>query len=84
MKTLTVRNVTPILADALEEKKKRLGVSMNSTVIHLLSESLNLNSHSRKWTNGLEKLAGGWSEEEFQEFERNTADLRTIDEDLWK
>ena len=84
MKTLTVRNVTPILAEALEEEKKRLGVSMNSTVLHLLSESLNLNSRRRQWTNGLEKLAGGWTEEEFEEFQAVLAEIRVIDEEMWK
>lgn len=84
MKTLTVRNVTPVLAEALEEEKKRLGVSMNSTVLHLLSESLNLNSRPRQWTNGLEKLAGGWTEEEFEEFQAVLAEIRVIDEEMWK
>lgn len=84
MKTLTIRNVTPKLADALEKEKRRLGTSMNSTVLLLLSESLNLQEKPGKWTNGLEKLAGRWSEEEYQEFVRNTADQRVIDEEMWK
>lgn len=84
MKTLTIRNVTPKLADALEKEKRRLGTSMNNTVLQLLSESLDLNRKPGKWTNGLEKLAGGWTEEDFQEFERNTAETREIDEELWR
>ena len=34
-------------------------------------------------TNGLEDLAGGWSDEDFHEFEKNTADQRTIDPEIW-
>ena len=84
MKTLTIRNVTPKLADALEKEKRRLGTSMNNTVLQLLSESLDLNRKPGKWTNGLERFAGRWTEEEFQEFERNTAETREIDEELWR
>lgn len=84
MKTLTIRNVTPRLADALEKEKRRLGTSMNGTVLHLLSESLDLNEHASRWTNGLERFAGTWTEEEFEEFERNTAVFSVIDEELWK
>lgn len=84
MKTLTIRNVTPELADALEKEKQRLGTSMNNTVLHLLRETLDLNRKPTKWTNGLERFAGTWTEEEFQEFERNTAATREIDEELWR
>ena len=84
MKTLTIRNVTPRLADALEKEKNRLGTSMNSTVLRLLDESLGLDDKPGQWRNGLEKLAGGWTDEDFQEFERNTADQRVIEEDIWK
>lgn len=76
--------MSPKLADALEEQKNRLGTSMNNTVLHLLSESLGLDQKSGRWTNGLEKLAGGWSEEDYQEFEKNTADQRMIDEKVWE
>ena len=57
---------------------------MNSTVLHLLSESLDLDEHGGRWTNGLERFAGTWTEEEFEEFERNTAVFSVIDEELWK
>ena len=84
VRTLTIRNVTPSLADALEAEKRRLGTSMNNTVLQLLRESLNVDKESGRRTNGLEKLAGGWTEEDFQEFARNTADQRVVDDEMWK
>ncbi len=84
MRTLTIRNVTPKLSDALEKEKRRLGTSMNATVLQLLSESLDINPKTGRWTNGLEKLAGGWTDEDFEEFEMNTAATREIDEELWR
>jgi len=35
-------------------------------------------------SNGIAKLAGGWNEAEFLEFECNTAVFREMDSDLWK
>ncbi|KAF0240508.1 MAG: hypothetical protein FD180_4904 [Planctomycetota bacterium] len=83
MRHLTVRNLAPDLAKALEREKKRGGRSLNSTIQTLLRRALGL-EHGKKFSNGLAKYAGGWSEAEFQEFERNTAFLRQVDEDMWK
>lgn len=33
--------------------------------------------------NGLQKLAGTWSQDEFAEFKKNTAACEQIDEELW-
>jgi len=35
-------------------------------------------------SNGLGRLAGGWDEDEFREFERVTAQFETVDEELWR
>lgn len=38
----------------------------------------------QEYDNGLDKLAGSWSQEEFEEFEKNTAVFEQIDEELWR
>ena len=57
---------------------------MNGAVLPLLGAALDLHEKPQKWPNGLEKLTGGWSEEEFQEFERNRPIFGVIDEEMWK
>lgn len=81
MRTLTIRNVPPEVAEALEREKRRRGESLNQTVIDLLSQGLGVGTTR---SNGLARLAGSWSEEEFQEFERAVAPFEEIDEDLWR
>lgn len=81
MKHLTIRNVTPELARALEREKKRRGSSLNQTILDLLSGSLGV---GLKRSNGLARLAGGWSEEEWREFEEATRDFERVDEELWR
>jgi plasmid stability protein len=81
MKNLTVRNVPDDLAKALKLEKRRRGESLNKTVIELLSQGLGV---GRTRSNGLGRLAGSWTEEEYQRFEKAVAGFEQIDEELWR
>lgn len=81
MKALTIRNLPPDLGDALEREKRRRGKSLNQTVIDLLGQGLGAQGVR---SNGLGRLAGGWSEDEFRDFERATAQFEAVDEELWR
>ncbi len=65
MKALTIRNVPPALAEALDREKARRGASLNRTVIELLSQGLGVGVTR---SNGLAALAGTWTEEDLSEF----------------
>jgi plasmid stability protein len=80
---LTVRNVPEDVARALRTEKRRRGKSLNQTVIDLLRHALGL-GWDLPGGNGLEKLAGTWSQEEFERFERATAVFEQIDEEQWR
>ena len=80
MKNLTVRNLPPAVAEALEREKSRRGTSLNQTVIDLLEQSLGV---SGARSNGLGQFAGRWSEAEFESFDRAVADFEAIDPELW-
>lgn len=81
IKELTIRNLPPSLAEALEREKRRKGKSLNQTVIDLLGQVLGTDGER---SNGLGRFAGGWSEEEFRNFERATAQFEEIEEGLWR
>lgn len=81
IKALTIRNLPPGLADALDREKRLRGKSLNQTVIDLLGQGLGAQGVR---SNGLGRLAGGWSEDEFRDFERVTAQLEAVDEELWR
>ncbi|MBW2526999.1 MAG: hypothetical protein JRI23_22655 [Deltaproteobacteria bacterium] len=83
MKALTVRGVTPALSRALEREKKRRGTSLNQTVLDLLAVALGI-SDAEPRSNGLAKLAGGWSQIDLNEFEAATAIFDQVDEELWQ
>ena len=81
MKNLTIRNVPDAVAEALEEEKRRRGESLNQTVIELLSQGLGVGTTR---SNGVGRLAGSWTEEEFREFEAAIAPFERIDDELWR
>lgn len=82
-KHLTVRGVPEDLSEALDEEKRRQGDSLNQTVITLLRRALGLEI-DHQYDNGLEQLAGTWTDEDLREFEENTRFLDEIDEELWE
>lgn len=79
MKHLTIRNVSPELAAALEREKRNRGTSLNSTVLELLEGALGVGGRR---SNGLATLAGTWSEEDHERFEEAVAVTEQIDEEL--
>lgn len=81
MKNLTVRNVPEELHEALKREKDRRGRSLNQTVLDLLRQRLAMGTTR---SNGLARLAGSWSEEEFQQFEEAVAPFERVDEELWR
>jgi len=83
MKYLTVRNVPNDLAAALQHETKRRRESLNQTVLDLLRQALGVGS-SQMPTNGLEQLAGTWTEDELAEFENAVARFQQIDDELWQ
>lgn len=83
MKTITIRNVSAELAEALKTETRRRGLSLNRTVLAVMGEALGVSS-GRARSNGLRSLAGGWSEEESRRFEEAVAPFSEVDAELWK
>jgi hypothetical protein len=80
---LTVRDLPPEVAEALEDEKRRRGTSLNRTVIDLLAQGLGVTSAGRR-SNGLARLAGTWTAAELARFEEAVAPAEGIDEELWR
>ena len=78
---LTIRNVPDEVAVALEAERRSRGTSLNQTVIELLRGSLGVGA---KRDNGLGRFAGTWTQQDLEEFQRNTAFFDEIDPEMWK
>ena len=83
MKTMTIRNVPTEVAHALDQERRRRGLSLNRTVLVLLRNALGVSSVAAR-SNGLRHLAGTWSDEEYYAFEQAVAPFSEVDEALWR
>ncbi|HEX2164464.1 MAG TPA: hypothetical protein VHM02_10985 [Thermoanaerobaculia bacterium] len=81
MRNLTIRNLPAAVAEALDAERRRRRGTLNQTVIELLSQGLGVGTTR---SNGLGRLAGSWSEEEFREFQEAVRDLDRVDDELWR
>jgi plasmid stability protein len=85
MTTMTLRGIDEKMAEALKERAKSEGSSVNAVTLRLLRESLGIDKKRRTATySDLDHLAGTWSREEAAEFERNTAVFEKVDKEIWK
>ncbi len=86
MKAITLRNLPPEVAKAIQKRAKEQRTSVNKAVIGLLEESVGARPTATKQVryHDLDHLAGTWSKEEAEAFEKLIAEQRTIDPELWK
>jgi len=85
MKSITIRGIDDQLKNALVNIAEKEHKSINKTILSLLKQALGLEK-SLKYPiyDDLDDLAGTWTDEEAQEFEKATKVFNKIDEDLWK
>lgn len=85
MRHLTIRNIPPEVAEALEKTRTRSRASLNQTVIDLLRRALGVRGREEeKSGNGLASFAGTWTKEQHERFEAAVAVTEQIDEELWR
>lgn len=83
MKTITMRGIDEEIAKVLKEKAKKEGISVNRVLLKLIREGLGLKKKRRTVIyDDIDRLAGGWSEEDYMEFQGKVADFEVVDEDM--
>ena len=85
MKAVTLRNLPPQLDRTIRQRAKKSGVSVNKVVIGLLQDHLGESERKpAQRYHDLDELAGVWSKQEAEIFERSLAKQRDIDPEMWK
>lgn len=82
MATMSIRGLDDQALARLKGQAEQEGSSLNSLVLRLLQGTAVQPSTLKKFDD-LDALAGTWSDEEAQEFERNTAAFAEVDPALW-
>ena len=75
----TIRNVPDDVAQRLERMSRERAESLNSTVVHILTESVGVDARRAR----LERYAT-WSAEDVAAFDDGLRPQRVIDADLWR
>jgi hypothetical protein len=84
MKTITLRNLPPDLERELEREAQASGSSLAATVVRRLRIAMGLDRTGGPTRyDDLDSLAGTWSDQEADAFDRVLAEQRGIDRELW-
>ncbi|GIV69498.1 FitA-like ribbon-helix-helix domain-containing protein [Caldilinea sp.] len=83
MTQLTIRGVDERLHKALKEKAEEQGISVNRLALDALRQSVGLVDSQRRH-HDLDHLAGTWTEEEYEEFQKALELQRRIEPELWE
>ena len=86
MASMSIRGLDDQTLSRLKHQAEEEGSSLNSLVLRLLQDrgTDNLAGGSLRKFDDLDALAGTWSDEEAQDFERNTAAFAEVDAALWR
>ena len=84
MATMSIRGLDDQALTRLKIQAKQEGSSLNGLVLRLLQGTgTSIQSSALKKFDDLNALAGTWSDEEGQDFARNTAAFAEVDAALW-
>lgn len=85
MADISVRGLAEPVMEALRKKAAAESSSVNALVVRLLEEAAGVRSpsHALRQYDDLDDLIGTWSDEEYAEFETNTAIFEDIDPEQW-
>lgn len=85
MKAITLRNIPPDVARAVERRASREGQSLNKAVLELVAEGAGLKNRAPKVRHtDLDSLFGTWSKKQADAFDGRIRELRTVDPEVWK
>lgn len=78
--TISLRNLPPELEQAILDKSKREGLSLNKAATKLLERAI----HPSRTNTDFDEFAGSWPAEAASEFDSALADMRRVDPADWE
>jgi plasmid stability protein len=84
MAQLTVRGVPDDVKKELERRARAEGLSVNRVVVNMLRENVRAEQEKARRRQALRRFVGSWSKEDVAELKERLAEMRQIDEDMWR
>ena len=82
MSQITLRQIPDVLDKQLRSLAGKNNISLNKIVLSLLMKDLGLSDNSNKKRN-LTDLCGTWTQNQYDEFQKNTEIFNRIDPEIW-
>ena len=83
MKTMTVRNIPDEVAEKLKGIAETVNTSINAMVVRVLEAGV-LPHGKKRPSHDFSRFCGGWSQQEFDDFEKAVADCGNIYREEWE
>lgn len=86
MKTITIRGISPYLAEKLKQTASEQNQSLNQLVLGMIKRGLGIEKekiYSREYDD-LDDLFGRWTESEYEQIQKKIDAERKIDQELWE
>ncbi len=84
MNAITLKDIPLQVQEAIRQRADAEGLSLDRAVLRLLEETTGRASSSRELHHDIDHLAGTWSAEEADGFDRALAEQRGIDREIWR
>ncbi|MCF8303808.1 MAG: hypothetical protein K9I94_11080 [Bacteroidales bacterium] len=83
---ITISNIDNKVLEELKKEADKEGKDLNSFILKILYNKVGKEDEEvqNEELSEIKKLAGTWSDEEYEEFIKNTQGLRQIDMELWQ
>ena len=86
MQPITIQNLDEETISWIDKKAHQRGITPESLVIELIRKGIQVDQQAVPLIRyrDLSNLAGGWSDEDLQEFAEATTHFNEVDEELWQ
>ena len=83
---IIIKNLDKEIFERLQFEADKQGTDLKTIIIQLIKRSLGLEKIKSRnsFYNDLDRLAGTWSDDDYNDFRSNISGFNQIDEDLWK
>ena len=83
---ITIHHLDEASSEWIEDQASQHGVDKETIVLQLIHRGIGLEQKKEQLAtyHDLDSLAGTWTEEDAEEFDRATASFRQVDEELWR
>ena len=84
MSQISIRGIDPKIEEEIRKQAREKGKSLNRVILDMLQSNTEKKKKPKSGCNSLKQLAGGWNDEDAEQFMESMNVFEQIDEKMWK